>query len=176
LRAQAFTDHLTGLPNRHGWDERARVLFDQAQRHDSPLALIMLDLDHFKRINDKFGHPEGDRVLVDVARTLEATCRRNDLPARYGGEEFVAVLPGTTLNGARFVAEQMRQAISQLAIAHPGTPFAHLTASFGVASAVAMPETDPQDIVAAAELALLKAKNEGRNRVCETSSLDPQDN
>ena len=92
----------------------------------------------------------------------------------YGGEEFIAVLPATSLQGASFVAEQMRLAISQLVIAHPGSPFGHVTASFGIASAVAMPETNPQDIVGAADLALYKAKNKGRNRVCQTSSLDPQ--
>ncbi|MBV5336956.1 MAG: GGDEF domain-containing protein, partial [Deltaproteobacteria bacterium] len=80
------------------------------------------------------------------------------------GEEFITVLPATSLSGASFVAEQMRKAISQLNIAHPGTPFSMVTASFGVASAVAMPETDPQDLVGAADLALYKAKHRGRNR------------
>ncbi|MBL8414257.1 MAG: diguanylate cyclase [Propionivibrio sp.] len=177
LKRLTSLDGLTGIANRRHFGEVLLREWRRAMRQGEELSIVMCDIDFFKLYNESYGPQSGDERLCQLAQTLTGTMDRGgDLLARYGGEEFVAVLPGTTLNGARFVAEQMRQAISQLAIAHPGTPFAHLTASFGVASAVAMPETDPQDIVAAAELALLKAKNEGRNRVCETSSLDPQDN
>ena len=137
----------------------------------------MCDIDFFKPYNDTYGHQSGDECLRLVAQTLTHTMDRGgDLLARYGGEEFIAVLPATSLSGASFVAEQMRKAIGELNIAHPGTPFGHITASFGVASAVAMPETDPQTIVGAADLALYKAKHRGRNRVCQTVSFDPVDN
>lgn len=177
LKRLTSLDGLTGIANRRHFGEVLLREWRRAMRQGEELSIVMCDIDFFKLYNDSYGPQSGDERLCQIAQTLTGTMDRGgDLLARYGGEEFVAVLPGTTLNGARFVAEQMRQAISQLAIEHAATPIAHLTASFGVASAVAMPETDPQDIVAAAELALLKAKREGRNRVCETSSLDPQDN
>ncbi|MFZ4535548.1 diguanylate cyclase [Propionivibrio sp.] len=169
-------DGLTGIANRRHFDEVLSREWRRAMRQGDELSILMCDIDFFKLYNDTYGHQSGDECLRKVAQTLASTMDRGgDLLARYGGEEFVAVLPGTTLNGATFVAEQMRQAISQLNISHPGTPLAHVTASFGVASAVAMPETDPQDIVGAADLALYKAKHGGRNRVCQTTSLDPQD-
>ena len=136
----------------------------------------MCDIDYFKPFNDSYGHQSGDECLRQIAHTLSRTMDRGgDLLARYGGEEFVALLPGTTLGGASFVAEQMRLAVEQLGLPHPGSPYGRVTASFGVASAVAMPETDPQNLVGAADLGLYKAKHAGRNRVFQTASLDPQD-
>jgi diguanylate cyclase (GGDEF)-like protein len=149
----------------------------RAMRQGDEVSILMCDIDFFKQYNDSYGHPRGDDCLRLFAQTLSgAMDRGGDLLARYGGEEFAAVLPSTALRGAAHVAEQMRKAIDRLKIEHAGTPFGHITASFGIASAVAMPETDPQDIVGAADLALYKAKHNGRNRVCVTYSLDPQDN
>jgi len=137
----------------------------------------MADIDFFKLYNDTYGHQNGDECLRQIAQALSHTTDRGgDLLARYGGEEFIAVLPGTSLNGASFVAEQMRKTVSDLRIPHPSAPFGHITASFGVASAVAMPETDPQDLVGAADLALYKAKHLGKNQICQTLSFDPQEN
>jgi len=177
LKRLTSVDSLTGIANRRHFDEMLSREWRRAMRQGDELSILMCDIDFFKLYNDTYGHQSGDECLRQIAQTLTLTMDRGgDLLARYGGEEFVAVLPGTSLQGASVVAEQMRQAISQLAIAHPGTPSAHVTASFGVASAVAMPETDPQLIVGAADLALYKAKHGGRNRVCQTSSLDPQKN
>jgi len=176
LKRLTSLDGLTGIPNRRHFDSVLLREWRRAMRTGEELSILMCDIDFFKQYNDTYGHQNGDECLRQIAQTLtHAMDRGGDLVARYGGEEFIAVLPATSLSGASFVAEQMRKAISQLNIAHPGTPFSMVTASFGVASAVAMPETDPQDLVGAADLALYKAKHRGRNRVCQTTSFDPQD-
>ena len=174
LKRLTSLDGLTGIANRRHFDEVLQREWRRAMRQGDELSILMCDIDFFKLYNDTFGHQAGDECLCKVAQTLVAAMDRGgDLLARYGGEEFVAVLPGTSLSGASHVAAQMRQAVSQLALEHPGSHFNHITASFGVASAVAMPETDPQNIVGAADRALYKAKHGGRNRVFQTTSLDP---
>jgi len=176
LKRLTSLDGLTGIANRRHFDSVLLREWRRAMRMGEEISILMCDIDYFKQYNDTYGHQNGDECLRQVARTLtQAMDRGGDLVARYGGEEFIAVLPGTSLSGASFVAEQMRKAIQQLNIAHPGTPFSLITASFGVASGIAMPETDPQDLVGAADLALYKAKHRGRNRVCQTTSFDPQD-
>ncbi len=173
LKRLTSLDGLTGIANRRHFDEVLAREWRRAMRQGEELAVLMCDIDFFKLYNDSYGHQSGDECLRLLAQTLLQTMDRGgDLLARYGGEEFVAVLPGTTLAGATVVAEQMRKAVSNMRIEHPGTPFAHVTASFGVASAVAMPETDPNDIVGAADRALYRAKSAGRNCVCQTTSLD----
>ena len=175
LKRLTSLDGLTGIPNRRHFDEVLDREWRRAMRQGDELSILMCDIDFFKLYNDTFGHQAGDECLCKVAQALTASMDRGgDLLARYGGEEFVAVLPGTSLSGASHVAAQMRKAINELALEHPGSPVGHVTASFGVASAVAMPETNPQDIVGAADRALYKAKNAGRNRVFQTSSLDPE--
>ena len=175
LKRLTSLDGLTGIPNRRHFDEVLDREWRRAMRQGDELSILMCDIDFFKLYNDTFGHQAGDECLCKVAQALTATMDRGgDLLARYGGEEFVAILPGTSLSGASHVAAQMRKAINELALEHPGSPVGHVTASFGVASAVAMPETNPQNIVGAADRALYKAKNAGRNRVFQTSSLDPE--
>lgn len=177
LKRLTSLDGLTGIPNRRHFDEVLLREWRRAMRQGEELSILMCDIDFFKQYNDTYGHQSGDECLCRIAQTLtSAMDRGGDLLARYGGEEFVAVLPATMLRGVSFVAAQMRQAVSQLAIPHPGSPYGHVTASFGVASAVAMPETDPQAVVGAADRALYKAKHGGRNRVFQTTSLDPEDN
>ncbi len=177
LKRLTSLDGLTGIPNRRHFDEVLLREWRRAMRQGEELSILMCDIDFFKQYNDTYGHQSGDECLCRIAQTLTSSMDRGgDLLARYGGEEFVAVLPGTSLSGVSFVAAQMRQSVSQLAIPHPGSPYGHVTASFGVASAVAMPETDPQAIVGAADRALYKAKHGGRNRVFQTTSLDPDDN
>jgi diguanylate cyclase (GGDEF)-like protein len=176
LKRLTSLDGLTGIANRRHFDSVLLREWRRAMRMGEEMSILMCDIDYFKQYNDTYGHQNGDECLRQIAQTLtQAMDRGGDLVARYGGEEFIAVLPGTSLSGASFVAEQMRKAIQQLNIAHPGTPFSLITASFGVASCVAMPETDPQDLVGAADLALYKAKHRGRNRVCQTTSFDPHD-
>jgi diguanylate cyclase (GGDEF)-like protein len=177
LKRLSALDGLTGIANRRHFDAVLAREWRRAMRKGDEVAVLMCDIDFFKRYNDSYGHQSGDECLRLVAQALSQTMDRGgDLLARYGGEEFVAVLPGTTLKGASLVAEEMRQAVSRLQIEHPGTPFSQITASFGVASAVAMPETDPNDIVGAADRALYKAKHAGRNCVCVIASLDPEEN
>lgn len=176
LKRLTSIDGLTGIANRRHFDSVLLREWRRAMRQGEEISILMCDIDLFKQYNDAYGHPTGDECLRQIAQTLtHAMDRGGDLLARYGGEEFIAVLPGTSLSGASFVAEQMRKAISQLSIAHPDSPFSVVTASFGVASGIAMPETDPQDLVGAADLALYKAKHRGRNRVCQTTSFDPQE-
>lgn len=177
LKRLTSLDGLTGISNRRRFDEVLAREWRRAMRQGEELSIIMCDIDYFKHFNDSFGHQQGDECLRQVTKALaDSLDRGGDLLARYGGEEFIAVLPGTTLEGASFIAGQMRQAICQLNIPHPDTPFGKITASFGVASAVAMPETDPLNIVGAADTAMYKAKNAGRNRVFRTTSLDPPEN
>ncbi len=176
LKRLTSLDGLTGIANRRHFDEVLAREWRRAMRQGEEVSVLMCDIDFFKLYNDTYGHQSGDECLRQLAQALTQTMDRGgDLLARYGGEEFVAVLPGTSLQGATIVAEQMRKAVSMMRIDHTGTPFSHVTASFGVASAVAMPETDPNDIVGAADRALYKAKNGGRNRVCQITSLDPDE-
>lgn len=177
LRRLTSLDGLTGIANRRHFDSILIREWRRAMRQGEELSILMCDIDFFKQYNDTYGHLSGDECLRRVATTLTRTMDRGgDLLARYGGEEFIAVLPNTSLSGATFVAEQMRKAVAQLNIAHPETPYLQITASFGVASGVAMPETNPQDLIGAADQALYQAKHRGRNRVCQTLSLDPQEN
>ena len=176
LKRLSSLDGLTGIANRRHFDEVLMREWRRAMRNGEELAILMCDIDYFKAFNDSYGHQSGDECLRQVAHTLSlAMDRGGDLLARYGGEEFVAMLPGTTLNGASFVAEQMRLAVEELALPHPASPYGRITASFGVASAVAMPETDPKNLVGAADLALYKAKHAGRNRIFQMASLDLPD-
>ncbi|HQY75460.1 MAG TPA: GGDEF domain-containing protein [Rhodoferax sp.] len=165
LRAQAFTDHLTGLPNRHGWDERARVLFDQAQRHDSPLALIMLDLDHFKRINDTHGHEAGDQVLRMVGRVLQSNRRSSDLAARLGGEEFALLLPQTDMTAAVLFEHRLREAFLQA-----GQEFPQGAVNYSAGLAMLRPSDHSlTELIIRADNGLYQAKALGRGRLELTS-------
>lgn len=176
LKRLSALDGLTGVPNRRHFDEVLDREWRRAMRQGEELAVIMCDIDFFKHYNDHFGHLAGDDCLRRVAQALLGTLDRGgDQLARYGGEEFVAVLPATNLSGASTLAAKMRQAVQALEIEHPQSSFGRVTASFGISSAVAMPETDPMEVVRAADQALYKAKHNGRNRVFQTSSLDPQD-
>ncbi len=175
LKRLTSLDGLTGIANRRHFDEVLDREWRRAMRQGDELSILMCDIDFFKLYNDTYGHQAGDECLCKVAGALTVTMDRGgDLLARYGGEEFVAVLPGTSLSGASHVAAQMRKAVNELMLEHANSPFGYVTASFGVAAAVAMPETDPQNIVGAADRALYRAKNAGRNRVFQTTSLDPE--
>ena len=154
------TDYLTGLANRRFFQESLEKAFSYARRKNEPLALIMADLDNFKIVNDNYGHDIGDQVLIEFARQLQNSCRKEDTAARFGGEEFVVLLPGTTAREAASQAERIRQAVMLMEI--PGLP-GRITASFGVAEL-----SDDDSIYALikkADLALYEAKSTGRNSV-----------
>lgn len=161
LTALAETDPLTALPNRRGFGARAGEALEAARRDGLPACVLLLDLDHFKAINDRHGHPAGDAVLVALAATLEQGLRRGDVPARLGGEEFAALLPGAALPDAIARAEALRQAIAA-AVPHPAGGEARVTASFGVAP---VGRRGLEAALAAADRALYAAKRNGRDRV-----------
>jgi diguanylate cyclase (GGDEF)-like protein len=160
---RAHRDSLTGLANHgHMW-ATLEVEFERADRHGRPLSFAMIDIDHFKQFNDRFGHLVGDEALCAVARVLESNSRCHDVVARYGGEEFAVILPETDLTGAREYAEKMRRAVESESV--PPAVSGALTVSIGVASADASVGTY-QQLVARADARLYRAKQAGRNQVC----------
>lgn len=163
VREQAITDPLTGLYNRRFLWEFLRREWVRAKRRDAPLAVIMLDLDHFKRINDSFGHEAGDFALTAVAGLLRTHIRSSDIVCRYGGEEFALVLPEASQKSVRARAEDIRTAIKRLDLRHQGAPLGRITASLGVA--LFPDHADSADsLMRAADTALYEAKRAGRNR------------
>lgn len=175
LSEHATTDALTGLANRRQFDQIVEVEWRRATRSASPIAIILADIDFFKRLNDAAGHQRGDLVLAQVAEVLRsAFARAGDLVARYGGEEFVAVLPDTPIETAAELAEEARRQLEASAIGHPASELAPVvTLSLGVASVVPGRGSDPASLLAAADAALYQAKAKGRNRVA-SSSTDPE--
>ncbi|HET6309364.1 MAG TPA: GGDEF domain-containing protein, partial [Rhodopila sp.] len=161
LRNQALRDGLTGLYNRRFLEEMLDRLTLEAQRRNVPLSAIMIDLDHFKRLNDQHGHSAGDAALREVARIVMASVRVTDIACRYGGEELLVLLPDCSLDHAAQVAEQLRLRIESLSDLANGQS---VTASFGVAS-TADSATQPGELVKVADAALYQAKRLGRNRV-----------
>lgn len=158
-------DRLTGLINRHEFERVLQRRLAETRRTRQPLSLLMVDLDHFKQVNDTFGHGGGDQALTHAAHCLRDTCRAMDLAARYGGEEFVVLLPNTTSVEAVEIAERIRHTLERTPLTLKDGGSLHLTASLGVASEPGPPDS-PLDIVQRADVALYRAKGGGRNRVC----------
>jgi diguanylate cyclase (GGDEF)-like protein len=164
LQRQALLDPLTRGWNRGGIAEILERECTRAARSGSPLSAAMLDLDHFKRVNDTYGHPAGDQVLIEVAGRARAALRPYDAVGRYGGEEFLLVLPETSVEGARAVCERVRSRISGSPVPTDREPLV-VTASIGVSGAGAGARPVPRELVAAADAALYAAKRAGRDRV-----------
>jgi diguanylate cyclase (GGDEF)-like protein len=160
LRELAVVDELTGLRNRRFFDRTLQYEIDRMRRYDRQMSVVLLDVDHFKSVNDRFGHPFGDEVLKAVARCLERGIRKCDLAARYGGEEFALVLPETGCAGALHVAERIRESIEVMELDGQ-----KVTASFGVATVDRGWAGDIPGVVRAADQALYQAKRTGRNKV-----------
>tara|TARA_R110002020_G_scaffold18931_30_gene65554 strand:+ start:852 stop:2216 length:1365 start_codon:yes stop_codon:yes gene_type:complete len=164
LEKRSTHDGLTGVLNRAAFDERLEAEFAGADRHGRPLSLLMVDIDHFKRVNDSYGHQAGDRVLQSVAELFEQATRPGDIVARYGGEEFAIILPDTGEDAALSLAERLRLAVEDAVIACGSGIDLHLTVSIGCASREAH-GTTPKALIKAADAALYAAKTTGRNRV-----------
>ncbi|MDD5248363.1 MAG: diguanylate cyclase [Rhodocyclaceae bacterium] len=168
LESLAHLDALTGIPNRRSFDDTLQTEWRRCQRSGQPLALLMIDIDHFKAYNDHFGHGAGDRCLAAVAALLARNLARpGDAVTRYGGEEFAVILPETKLEGAVRIAERLREGVAALAIPHApaaGTPI--VTISVGCAAAIPDEGGSPAALFALADRKLYDAKAGGRNRIC----------
>jgi diguanylate cyclase (GGDEF)-like protein len=164
LREQAMHDELTGLYNRHYVQEWFGLELRRAQRHGRPIAAILLDVDHFKRFNDTFGHEAGDRVLREVAGVLRRFARQSDVTSRYGGEEFLVLLPECPFDAGLRKAEQLREEVAKLKLEYNNKPLGAVTVSLGVA---AFPDhaKESEELLRRADEALYLAKQTGRNRV-----------
>lgn len=164
LELLAMKDALTGLANRRCFDETLAVEARRAQRDGTSLALLMIDIDHFKLFNDALGHVAGDACLQAVSNVLESCVRRpSDLVARYGGEEMAVIMPATDSAGATVVAQLMLERLQQAHIAHPGSPFGRVTVSIGIAVGAGVGLDSLPDLIEAADQALYRAKAAGRN-------------
>ncbi len=165
-------DGLTGIPNRRFFEEELNKEWRRAERNQEKLSVIIADIDHFKEYNDRYGHPAGDKCLIEVAQAMQrALSRPGDVMARIGGEEFAFLLPRTGLGGAISVAEQIRRHILGLNLPNESTTIAkQVTLSFGVASSDASSVSSAADLICASDLALYEAKHRGRNQIVATPS------
>lgn len=161
----ANVDTLTKVPNRLAMNRFLTVSFNDAIRYDTDLCILMLDIDHFKQVNDNFGHSVGDQVLVEVARRIQSQTRQSDFLARYGGEEFVVVLPDTNLEIAYKVCERILQCVREDPVICSDERSIPVTISIGV-SQRQVGDDDPTQILARSDIALYDAKRSGRNRYC----------
>ncbi len=165
LRLQASHDALTGLPNRRAMEQRLQLEWDRSQRYGKPFVVVCADVDHFKHINDLYGHAVGDQALAAVAKALQASARDTDHVSRFGGEEFLILMPESQAQGDGLpTAERLRMAVAGLALTGPDGQAIPLTASFGVAGWAAS-DTSRENVVQRADKALYEAKARGRNCV-----------
>jgi len=175
MRDETLTDGLTGIPNRKCFDLRLSESLRSAHSDRHELCLVMIDIDHFKKFNDTFGHRIGDSVLKVVARNLKDGVKGKDTPARYGGEEFAIILPDTDLSGAQALAEKIREQMArkQLKNTKTGEKYGTITLSMGIARF--RPNDTPDSFVQRADKALYRAKHDGRNRVVPETMLETRE-
>ncbi|HEY3500782.1 MAG TPA: GGDEF domain-containing protein [Polyangiaceae bacterium] len=164
LYEASVTDALTGANNREHFDNQLRMELSYARRHATDVSLVLFDVDHFKRVNDSYGHPIGDEVLVEISKATRRLVRNEDVFARYGGEEFALILRGIPLEGARAVGERLRERIAAVSIETERGTFG-VTVSVGCASYATTAEPNVENLVQTADRRLYAAKNGGRNRV-----------
>jgi len=173
LEQMALRDGLTGLANRRCFDDTLQAEWLRARRQESPLSLLMVDVDHFKAYNDAHGHLGGDACLKRIASAIASEMRANDLVARYGGEEFAVILPNQTLAGAASVAERIRCRVERLHMPNSGSCAQQVTVSIGAATTGGAPDTNASALIGIADAALYRAKHLGRNRVSLPLSATP---
>ncbi len=172
LNILAIEDPLTGLPNRRAMGIDLRHAAAVARRRSEYYSIALIDLDHFEKFNDEYGHPAGDEALTHVARTLRSNLRESEKIFRYGGEQFLFLMSGTPIEGAEIASKRICQAISEENLVHKQSSFGHLTVSIGVAGGV----TDNwESIIEQADSALHDAKDKGRNTVCIIASTEDSD-
>jgi diguanylate cyclase (GGDEF)-like protein len=174
FQQESTVDSLTRLYNRRHFDLALHRELSLADREGKAVGIILLDLDHFKKLNDTMGHPVADAVLVSLGALILTRVRAYDIACRYGGDEFVIVVPGTSSTGAMLLSEQLRVDVERLSVQHEGRAYGSLTASFGVA---AFPEhgANAKDLFSAADTALYRAKAGGRNRVLRSQTTSPDE-
>lgn len=171
LSDRARVDGLTGLWNRALFDHRLNEELARCERHRRPLSLAMIDVDHFKSVNDTFGHPAGDAVLAGLGKLLLREARQSDVACRYGGEEFALIMPDTTPEDACVLCERVRLALS--ALNWPRHPDRRITASFGVSGVRTALASNRDLLIEEADKALYRAKHGGRNRIVSTELAEP---
>jgi two-component system cell cycle response regulator len=166
----ANTDYLTGVLNRRAFMERMEGEINRSIRNKKEISIILMDIDHFKKVNDKFGHQVGDLVLQKFTERVLMASRSYDFVGRYGGEEFIVGLPETNMEQSLLIAERMRQNIEEMQLTFPDNPQVALriTASFGITSCVIESFEKIDSVIKLADDALYRAKTEGRNRVCRS--------
>ncbi len=164
LERLATQDSLTGIANRRYFLEIASRIIEQARRYQRPVSVVMIDVDHFKEMNDTFGHKTGDKVLIHITRCFQSCLRKVDILGRYGGDEFVILLPETTKEGARRLSERLMQAVAQQLITAGGVTIP-ITLSMGLASNINEPDLSLDELLQRADRALYDSKLNGRNRL-----------
>ena len=166
VKSMAIYDTLTSLHNRRFFEERLGIETQKSFYGGTPLSLVIVDIDHFKKVNDTFGHLEGDKVLCKIASLLKDSVRKKDTVARYGGEEFVLILPGAGLEESAMIAERIRRLVENTPMQIIGQAQINLTVSLGISNFPIHRPNSKEELVKMADQALYEAKEEGRNQVC----------
>ena len=176
LQEKNTLDELTGLYNRRFYDQKIQAEFRRSRRNLTPLSLVVIDIDHFKTVNDNYGHLAGDECLVAVSACIKRCLRRSaDISCRYGGEEFCLILPETDSNGALILAEELRESIEACQINYNNIAI-KLTISCGISTYLQQKNVKPEHLFAAADQALYKAKGNGRNQIIQQDFERVSDN
>lgn len=169
LFESSVTDSLTGTHNREYFDSQLRAELSFARRHKTEVALVLFDVDHFKRVNDTYGHPAGDEVLIHLANAVRPIVRNEDVLARYGGEEFAVILRGVDIKGATALAERLRARVAALTVTTDRGAI-RVTVSIGCAAGGGSPDVTPEELIGTADARLYRAKHAGRNRVVSSDA------